>query len=130
MHCEGKAKSGCQIYVDLKKLWANQNMTTVKDFLIYYNLKNIDPLMEAVKNLQKFYRENRVDLFEDTILILGAARQMLFNTDKAKFALFNSKNEDLFRKIKIYAAVLQSFSRGICGRVKKMATKYVTNIWF
>ena len=113
--CEGKPKSGWRNYLDLKKLWAKQNMTTLKDFLIYYNLKDIDPFTEAVKNLQKFYRKNRVDLFKDTISVPGAARQMLFNTDKAKFALFNSQNEDLFRKIK----------QNICGGPSIVFTRHM-----
>ena len=113
--CQARPKSGYCNYVDLKRLWSTQNMKTVKDVLIYDNLKDIDPFTEAVINLQKFYRENQVDLFKDTISVPGAARQMLFNTDKAKFALFNSKSEDLFRKVK----------QNICGGPSIIFTRHM-----
>ena len=92
--------SGFQNYMDLKRLWKECNMQTVKDFFVYYNLKDIDPFTEAVSNLQKFYFENEIDLFKDTISVPGAARQLLFRSKDANFALFNHQNEDLYRKIK------------------------------
>ena len=75
-------------------------MKTVKDFLEYYNLKDIDPFTEAVTNLQIFYFENNINLFKDTISVPGAARQMLFQSKNAHFSLFDPKSEDLYRKIK------------------------------
>ena len=80
-------------------------MKTIRDFLIYYNLKDIDPFTEAVTNMQTFFIENNVDIFKDSISVPGVARQMLFKSEKAKFALFDSKNEDLYYTIK----------QGICG---------------
>ena len=97
---EKQPLSGFQNYMDLKRLWKECNMQTVRDFLVYYNLKDIDPFTEAVSNLQKFYFENDIDLFKDTISVPGAARQMLFRSKDAHFALFDHKNEDLYRKIK------------------------------
>ena len=103
--CQTKPRSGFENYLDLKRLWKQQGMKTIRDFLIYYNLKDIDPFMEAVTNMQKFYIENNVDIFKDSISVPGVARQMLFQSEEAKFALFDSQNEDLYHKIK----------QGICG---------------
>ena len=99
--CHEKPLTGFQNYMDLKqKVWDYHGMQTVKDFLIYYNLKDIDPFTEAVTNLQKFYFDNNIDLFKDTISVPGAERQVLFQSKDANFALFDQQNEDLYRKIK------------------------------
>ena len=98
--CQSKPKSGYWNYVALLELWRNSGMNTMKDFLVHYNLKDVEPFTEAVINLQKFYKENQIDLFKDTISVPGAARQMLFDAKNATFALCDQSNEDLYRKIK------------------------------
>ena len=75
-------------------------MQTVKDVLVYYNLKDIDPFTKAVTNFQKFYFDNNKNIFKDTISVLGAARQMLFKSKDATFTLFDQQNADLYRKVK------------------------------
>ena len=52
--CQTKPRSGFENYLGLKRLWKQQGMKTIRDFLIYYNLKDIDPFMEAVTNMQNF----------------------------------------------------------------------------
>ena len=98
--CQEKPESGPDNYRSLKKLWKECGMQTVKDFLVHYNLKDIDPFTEAVTNLQKFYFDNNINIFKDTISVPGAARQMLFKSKDAKFTLFDHENEDLYRKVK------------------------------
>ena len=61
---------------NLDKVLKEHSMQTVKDFLVYYNFKDIDPFKEAFTILQKLYFSNNIDLFKDTISVLGAASQM------------------------------------------------------
>ena len=98
--CREKLESGPDNYRSLKKLWKECGMQTVKDFLVYYNLKDIYPFTEAVTNLQKFYFNNNIKIFKDTISVPRAARQMLFKSKDAKLTLFDHENEDLYRKVK------------------------------
>ena len=113
--CATKPDSGYVNYRGLQKLWRDNEMKTLKDFLIHYNLKDVEPFTDAVINLQKFYKENNIDLFKDSISVPGAARQMLFNSTEAKFALCDRKNEDLYRKIR----------QNICGGPSIVFTRHM-----
>ena len=81
-------------------------MSTLKDFLVHFNLNDIDPMNEAILNLQKFYRKEKIDIFKDTISIPGATRNMLFQSPQAKFTLFHQK------KMKIYSLRLSKTFSG------------------
>ena len=98
--CNEIPETGPGNYWYLLKVWKEHNMKTVKDFLVYYNLKYINPFTEAVTNLQQFYFDNNIDLFKDTISVPGAARKMMFRSKDSNFALFDQTNKDLYRKIK------------------------------
>ena len=98
--CSEMPETGPGNYCHLLKVWKEHKMKTVKGFLVYYNLKDIDPFTEAITNLQQFYYDNNIDLFKDTISVPGAARKMLFQSKDSNFALFDQTNEDLYRKIK------------------------------
>ena len=98
--CSEIPETGPGNYWHLLKVWKEHDMKTVKDFLVYYNLKDIDPFTEAVTNLQQFYFDNNIDLFKDTISVPGATRKMMFQSKDSNFALFDQTNEDLYRKIK------------------------------
>ena len=98
--CAIEPNTGIENYRDLSLVWKEKGMKTLKDFLIYYNLKDVQPFVEAVENLQQFYIKEKIDLLKDTISVPGAARKLLFRNPEAKFALFDHDNEDLFVKIK------------------------------
>lgn len=78
-------------------------MTTFRDFLVWYNNLDVEPFVQAVKNLQKYYFERGIDIFKCSISVPGLARQMLFESgtkEGASFALIDRENEDLYDTIK------------------------------
>jgi hypothetical protein len=78
-------------------------MTSMRDFLCYYNNLDVGPFVQAVENLQKFYFDKSIDLFKTSVSLPGIARAMLFETAKrncACFALCDEDNKDLYETIK------------------------------
>ena len=90
-------------YKYCQKVWKENNMKTMVDWLSFYNKLDVVPFIEAVEALQVFYREKSVDIFKESLSVPGVARKMIFNEGRknnASFALIDSNNKDLFYKIK------------------------------
>ncbi|CAG2213159.1 unnamed protein product [Mytilus edulis] len=86
-----------------QRVWSQNDMSTFRDFLVWYNNLDVGPFVQAVENLQKFYFEREIDLFKTSISVPGLARRILFDTgrrDGASFALFDDANSDLYFTLK------------------------------
>ena len=97
------AKTGPARYQELQQIWQDHNMTTFKDFLIYYNNLDVGPFVSAVEKMQQFYFEHNIDLFKVAVSVPGIARRWLFKTAhdaKASFALIHPKDDDLYYTMK------------------------------
>jgi hypothetical protein len=95
--------NGVENYANLKKIWHERNMKTMKDFLVYYNNLDVGPFVTAVENLQKFYFERNIDLFKTSVSLPGIARNILFETAKRRnacFSLYDEGNQDLYQTMK------------------------------
>ena len=57
----------------------------------------MEPFLEAVENMTKYYIERHVDIFKQAISVPGISQLLAFNNvpDDASFHLFNKKNGDL-----------------------------------
>ena len=96
-------KCGKDNYNDLLNIWKTENMKTFKDFLIYYNNKDVGPFVKAIENMQKFYIENELDIFKNAISLPGVARRMLFEESKhfgSVFSLFDKNNKEFYECLK------------------------------
>ena len=40
-----------------------EKMTTLRDFLIYYNNLDVEPFVKGIENMQEFYKKNQIDIF-------------------------------------------------------------------
>ena len=77
-------------------------MQTFRDFLCWYNDKDVIGFIDAVVKMIDFYREAGIDMLKDGVSVPGLTLKYLFNTmDKSTFfTLFNEKNADLQKLIK------------------------------
>ena len=53
-------------------------MKTFKDYLIYYNNKDVEPFVTALNNHARFFRERGLDMFKDGISLPGLTLRFLF----------------------------------------------------
>ena len=87
-------------YEDLKKVWLDENMTTMKDYLLWYNALDTRPGVEAVCKMIKFYNNKNLDMFKEAVSLPGLARKLLFRNCEAHFSLVDKKDEDMYHTLK------------------------------
>ncbi|KAJ8048029.1 hypothetical protein HOLleu_00186 [Holothuria leucospilota] len=84
-------------YTYCQKVWHKENMQTVKDFLTWYNNRDVVPFLEALDKIAMFYRERHIDAFKDGISVPGLTMKYLFQAaEDEPCALFDEKNKDLY----------------------------------
>ncbi len=84
-------------------------MSTMRDYLEYYNNLDVLPMVEGVERFRSYFLERNVDIFKDSISVPGIDRKILYQTganNGASFALIDRKDEDsIIQLIKHYSEV-------------------------
>ena len=77
-------------------------MQSSEDFLVWYNNLDVVPFIEAVEKMSQFWRERKIDMFKDGILVPGLTLKYLFSyfSPQTYFSLFDQANSDLYHLIK------------------------------
>ena len=77
-------------------------MTTLRDFLVWYNNRDVVPFLQAIDRQFAFYRQRGIDMFKQGISVSGLTLLYLFNDlpEKTYFTIFNEKNKDLHDLVK------------------------------
>ena len=65
-------------YARCKRAWHDNNMTSVKDFLVWYNNLDIKPMLEAIAKQCAMYEAKGIDMRKDAISLPGLAARWLF----------------------------------------------------
>ncbi len=88
-------------YMYCRKIWEEKGMTTMHNFLEWYNNLDVEPFIEALEKMNEFYRIRGIDTFKDGISVPGLTLKYLFKiSPEAEFALFDEKNKDLHQLFK------------------------------
>ena len=98
-----KPKTGPENYQWLQELWTENQWSTFADFLKWYNDLDVTPMLQAIENMNDFYKNIRVDFIHQAISLPGVAMRVCFNsiTDPtAELHLFNSKNKEIYQLFK------------------------------
>ena len=77
--------------------------STFADFLQWYNDLGVTPMIQAIENMNDFYKQKHTDFMHQAISLLGVAMRVCFNsvTDPvAEFHLSNKKNKDMYQLFK------------------------------
>ena len=74
----------------------------MRNFLVWYNNRDVVPFLEAIDKLFAFYQQRHIDMFNDGISIPGLTLLYLFNDlpPNTYFTVFNPTNSDLHQLIK------------------------------
>ena len=89
-------------YARCQAVWRDNGMTTMRDYLIWYNNRDVLPFLEALEKQFVFYQKQNIDMFKDGISVPGLALLYLFNNlpKDTFFTIFNKTNSDLHHLIK------------------------------
>ena len=87
-------------------------MTTLRDFLIWYNNRDVVPFLEAIDTQFAFYQQQHIDMFKDGISIPGLTLLYPFNDlpPNTYFTVFNRTNSDLHVLVSLRVTCLQWFN--------------------
>ena len=89
-------------YALCQEAWRNNRMTTMRDFLVFYNNRDVVPFLECIDQQFAFYQQQNIDMFKDGISVPGLTLLYLFNDlpPNTFFTVFNQTNKDLHHLVK------------------------------
>ncbi len=84
------------------QIWRENNMTSFRDFLVWYNSLDVVPFIDATEKMFAFYRGRHLDMFKTSISVPGLSMKYLFQTlpQDIAFSLIDDKNKDLYHLMK------------------------------
>ena len=91
--------SGEEKYQYLLDIRNHENMCTFKDFLRWYNNKDVVPTLEAMQKMLAFYHKG-IDMLKLGCTFPNLANICLHKSTNAKFYPFTETDEDLLQKIR------------------------------
>ena len=92
--------TGKQNYVYLVHIWETEKTTTFKDFLRWYNNKDVVPTLEAMQKMIAFYHNKGIDMLKLGCTLPNLANICLHKSTNAKFYPFTENDKDLLEKIR------------------------------
>ena len=77
-------------------------MKSMRDFLVWYNNRDVVPFLEAIDKQFTFYKQQNIDMFKDGVSVPGLTLLYLFNDlpSNTFFTVFNQTNSDLHLLVK------------------------------
>ena len=86
-----------------QRVWKENRMETLKDFLCWYNNLDVKPFLEAIEKQTAVYESKGIDMFKQHVSIPGIAVQWKFFELKDQdidIPLITYRNQDLFKTVK------------------------------
>ena len=89
-------------YQYCQQVWEDKEMSTFKDFLVWYNNLDVVPFLEAVEKMSAFWQERKIDMFKDGVSVPGLTLKYLFSylSPQTYFSLCDKANSDLYHLIR------------------------------
>ena len=89
-------------YAACQAVWCDNKMTTMRDYLIWYNNRDVTPFLEAISKQFAFYHDRGIDMFKDGISVPGLSLLYMFNNlpKDTFFTVFNRTNKDAHHLVK------------------------------
>ena len=66
-------------YARCQVAWRDNRMKTMRDFLMWYNNRDVVPFLDAIDKQFAFYKQQNIDMFKDGVSIPGLTLLYLFN---------------------------------------------------
>ncbi len=92
--------TGKENYDYLVKVWQDNGMETFRDFLRWYNDKDVIPTLEAMQKMMEFYHNKGVDMLKLGCTLPNLANRILHQSTKCMFWPFSEKDKDLAEKLR------------------------------
>ena len=73
-----KPKTGPENYRWLQQLWTENQWSTFADFFKWYNDLDVTPMIQAIENMNEFYKQKQIDFMHQAISPHGVIMRLLF----------------------------------------------------
>ena len=89
-------------YASCQVAWRDNDMATLRDFLVWYNNRDVVPFTQAIDRQFAFYQQRGIDIYKQGISVPGLTLLYLFNglPEKTNITIFNEKNKDIHDLVK------------------------------
>jgi len=67
-----------QDYEHCRQIWRDKNMSTLRDYLSFYNISDVQPFLTAIEHQFSFYESLNIDMFKDAVSLPGISLQVMF----------------------------------------------------
>ena len=91
--------TGIEIYQYLQQICKQEQMSSFKDFLHWYNNKDVVPTLEAMQKMIAFYHNKDIDMLKLGCTLPNLANICLHKSTDAKFYPFTEGDKALLEKI-------------------------------
>ena len=92
--------TGDENYAYLLSTWVTEGMKSFKDFLMWYNNKDVVPTLEAMQNMIEFNHQKEIDMLKLGCTLPNLANICLHKSTDSKFYPFTESDKDLLEKIR------------------------------
>ena len=91
-------------YASWEEAWREYGVTALRDFLVWYNNRDVVPYLQAIHRQFASYEQRGIDMFKQGISVPCLILLYLFNIlpEKTYLTLFNEKNKDLHQLVKYH----------------------------
>ena len=92
--------TGIEFYQQLQQIWKQEQMSSFKNFLRWYNKENDVPTLETMQKMITFYHDKDIDMLKLGCTLPNLANICLHKPTAAKFYPFTEGVKDLLEKFR------------------------------
>ena len=92
--------TGDEKYAFLRSICVSEVMKSFKDILMWYNIKDMVPTLEAMQKMIEFYHQKEIDMLKLGCTLPNMANICLLKSTGSKFYPFTESDKDLLEKIR------------------------------
>ena len=88
-----KSNISTEEYALVQKTWLEKGWKSLREMLVYYNLLDCAPFIQAVENLLIHYKQQNLDIFKRSFSVSGIAKlRMMQKIEKTVFFVCSQKD--------------------------------------
>ena len=92
--------TGDENYAYLRSIWVREGMRSFKNFLVWYNNKDVVPILEAMQKMIEFYHQKKIDMLKLGCILPNLTNICLHKSTHSKFCPFTKSDKNLLEKIR------------------------------
>ena len=92
--------TGIENYQYLQQIWKQEQMSSFKDFLRWYNKKDVVPTLEAMQKMIAFYHDKDMDMLNLGCTLTNLVNICIYKSTDAKFYPLLEGEKDILEKFR------------------------------